>query len=394
MSVYKRKSGRWAVLIDLDASATGKRRRRSVGTYATRKDAERAEREALSARDRGIDLSPRNVTVSKLLERYLADSAGRLEATTKARYRTLIDRLIVPHVGEQTLARMRPAHVADWMATLRQRGGHKGKSLSAKTCRHAFVLLNTAWRWAIRMQLASTNPLAAVSAPSVPRSKARALPADEIGRILAVAAETRLGPLVCFAFATGMRRGEMCALGWGDVDLERGVVLVSRSLTETRDGAVMKTTKTGRARTVPLSRLAIESLRRAKAAQAADRLAAGPGFVGDTAGPIFTDELGRRLEPLHVTKAYARIARAAGASSLRLHDARHTAATHLLIAGVDVRSVSGILGHASATTTLSTYAHLIADAQRDAVDKLGDRLERITGNRMATEDGRLGRKAR
>ena len=93
------------------------------------------------------------------------------------------------------------------------------------------------------------------------------------------------------------------------------------------------------------------------------------------------------------TKAYARLAKSAGISSLRLHDARHTAATHLLVAGVDVRSVSGILGHASATTTLSTYAHLIADAQKDAVDKLGDRLEQIVGgNRMATADARPTRK--
>jgi integrase len=92
---------------------------------------------------------------------------------------------------------------------------------------------------------------------------------------------------------------------------------------------------------------------------------------------------------MDATHAYGRIAKEVGASSLRLHDARHTAATHLLVAGVDVRSVSGILGHASATTTLDTYAHLIADAQRDAVDRLGDRLQRISKGRPA--DGRRRR---
>ncbi len=183
VSVYKRKSGRWAVLIDLEPTATGGRRRRSIGTYATRKDAERAERAALSQRDLGIEVSPRTVTIASLLERYMSDSAARLQATTKARYRTLIDKLIVPHLGEMTLARTRPAHLAEWMTTLRARGGHKGKALSAKTCRHAFVLLSTAWRWAIRMQFAAVNPLAAVAAPSVSRSRARALSAGEIARV-------------------------------------------------------------------------------------------------------------------------------------------------------------------------------------------------------------------
>jgi integrase len=210
---------------------------------------------------------------------------------------------------------------------------------------------------------------------------------------LAAASRTRWGPFVTFAFATGMRRGEICALQWSDVDLERGIASVMRSLSETRDGAVLKGTKTGRGRTVPLSRMAIDALRRQKALQAADRLANGPAYEPDPAGPVFTNEIGLRIGAMDATKAYGRIAKSAGISSLRLHDARHTAATHLLVAGVDVRSVSGILGHASATTTLSTYAHLVVDAQRDAVEKLGDRLELMTdGNRMATAEGSTARK--
>jgi len=392
VSVYKRKSGRWAVRIDIDNGVDGKRRQRSLGTFRLQKEAEKAERDAIGARDRGTDLSPRTVTIADLLERYLKDGSDRLETSTLARYRTLVDRLIVPHLGEKTLAKTKPAHVSEWMTDLRARGGHKGKPLSAKTCRHAFVLLSTAWRWALRMQLAATNPLAAVKAPTVPRSNANALSADEIDRIMGAASATRWGPFVTLAFATGMRRGELCALQWGDVDLERATVFVSRSLTETRDGGLLKSTKTGRARTAPLSRVAIEALRRQRVLQAQDRLAAGPAYLADPAAPIFTDGLGRRLQPLDATKSYGRIAKAAGITSLRLHDARHTAATYMLVGGADVRSVSNILGHASATTTLSTYAHLIADAQRDAVDRLGDRLQQGEGHEMGTADGRLTRK--
>jgi hypothetical protein len=99
MSIYKRGSGRWAAVICLDPTATGATRRRSLGTFATRKEAERAERDALAARDRGIDLSPRTVTVKDLLSRYLQDCAPRLEATTAARYDGILKRLVLPHLG-------------------------------------------------------------------------------------------------------------------------------------------------------------------------------------------------------------------------------------------------------------------------------------------------------
>ena len=91
MSIYRRKSGRYAVLIDLETSATGLRRRKSIGTYRTRKEAAAAERRALEARDRGIDLSPKTVTVSELLDRYLTDrealgrGAKTCRSTTAAR---------------------------------------------------------------------------------------------------------------------------------------------------------------------------------------------------------------------------------------------------------------------------------------------------------------------
>jgi integrase len=222
-----------------------------------------------------------------------------------------------------------------WISTLRQRGGHNGKPLSAKTCRHAFVLLSTAWRWAIRMQFAATNPLAAVVAPSVPRSKARALAVDEISRVLAAASQTRWGTFVAFAFATGMQRGEMCALEWRDVDLERGTANVERSLCETRDGAALQGTKTGRGRTVLLSR---HGNRRAAAS-------AGATGRGDllTAAP-------RR--PPH--------------------------------------------GRDASTRRRRRRTQRFGDPwprQRDAIEKLGDRLELIAdGNRMATAEGLGARK--
>jgi integrase len=110
--------------------------------------------------------------------------------------------------------------------------------------------------------------------------------------------------------------------------------------------------------------------------QARDRLAAGAFYRNDD-GAIFTDELGRRLAPGSTTAAFARIARRAGISTTRLHDLRHTAASALIVDGTDVRTTASVLGHSTPSVTLSVYAHLMGEAQRDALDRLGDRIERL-----------------
>ena len=150
---------------------------------------------------------------------------------------------------------------------------------------------------------------------------------------------------------------------------------IRRSLSQTKARVVLKGTKSGKSRTLPLSRHAIDALRRQRATQAADRLRAGGAYSDD--GAIFTDELGTRVTPKAATNAFARMAEKAQISTTGLHDLRHTAATSLLVNGADVRTTAGVLGHSTPTVTLTTYAHLVADAQRDAVDRLGDSIERL-----------------
>jgi integrase len=386
MSIYRRKSGRYAVRIDLEPDALGARKRKCFGTFRTRKEAESAERKALEARERGIDLSPRSVTVSELLDRYLADREA-LERSPKTlqEYRSCADRLIRPHLGGIALAKLRPARIAEWVALLLKRGGQPTKNkdgtlcerpLSAKSVYHAFTLLNGAMRFALRMELIGRNPCEAATRPSVKRSAAKALSSEETTRLLEAARSTRWAAFLTLALTTGARRGELCALSWDDLDTERETLTIRRSLSQTREGIALKTTKTGRTRTLPLSRMALDALRSQRALQARERLSAGLTYA-NADGAIFTDEMGRRITPMAASCAFERIARKAKISTTRLHDLRHTAATTLLLAGVDVRTAAGVLGHASPTITLSTYAHLMPEAQREAVDRLGERLERL-----------------
>ncbi len=278
MSIYRRRSGRYQVLIDLEASAQGLRRRKATGTYRTRKEAEAAERKALEARDRGIDLSPKTVIVSELLDRYLADrEALDRGAKTLQEYRGCADRLIRPHLGGIALAKLRPTRIAEWVATLLKRGGKASRDaygklverpLSAKSICHAFTLLNGAMRFALRMELVGRIPCDAATRPSVKRSDAKALSPDEVTRLLDAARGTRWASFIALALSTGGRRGELCGLSWDDYDAEGGALTIRRSLSETLDGIALKATKTGATRTLPLSRVANGALRSQRALQA------------------------------------------------------------------------------------------------------------------------------
>jgi integrase len=315
------------------------------------------------------------------VQRYLHDRKGRCEAKTLQEYEKSSGAYILPHLGWRKLAKLRPAHVAEWQQALAESGGKERRPLSAKTVFHARSLLSAALRWALKMQLLAVNPCDAINAPKVRRSDAKALTRDEIARLLAASSASRWAPFVILALSLGARRGELLALRWDDVDAQTKTVTIAASLSQTKAGIALKGTKTDRTRTIPLSRLALEALQRQRAAQAADKLRAG-GLYEDHAW-VFADELGACVSPMAATDAYARIATKAKISSTRLHDTRHTAATTLLLSGVDVRTVASILGHSVATTTLSIYAHVMADAQRDAVDRLGNAIDAIAELRVA-----------
>lgn len=377
MSIYKSKGGRYAVRIDLDASAKGARRRASIGTYRTRKEAESAERHAIEARDRGIDLSPQKVTVADLLDRFVADRRAKDRAIrTVERYEGVARISIVPHLGALPLAKLAPAHVTQWLATLREHGSARGTALAPKSVKHALTTLSAALRWAVRHDLIGRNVADAVDPPSVPRSQARALDEGEVARILAAAQGTRWKAFFQFALATGARRGELLALRWEDVTLPevgQASAAIRRAFVEANGGIVEKGTKTNRARTIALGVLGVEALRSQRAMQAQDRLALGEAFTDS--GHVFQGAAGGPVAPYLATDAF-RYARSRAKITGTLHDLRHTAASWMLAGGIDVASVARILGHTTPATTLGIYAHAMPVSENRAVLVIDERLAR------------------
>ena len=188
----------------------------------------------------------------------------------------------------------------------------------------------------------------------------------------------RLFPLWRLALATGLRRGELCGLRWKDVDLAAGTLSVA-STRVVADAVVTGEPKTkAGARMVSLDRETVLALSIWRRGQAEERLAAGAGW-SDT-GLVFVDVLGVPPHPETITRWWREAVARAGLPAIRLHDARHTAATVMLRAGVPVKVVSQRLGHADVAVTMRVYQHVTAQDDRAAADAAADALGRaLTG---------------
>jgi integrase len=195
------------------------------------------------------------------------------------------------------------------------------------------------------------------------------LSAEQSAQLLDAVRHSHIYWPVLIALATGARRGEVLAIRWRNVDLERGTIRIVESLEQTKTGLRFKSPKTDRARAVTLPKFAVEELCRLKREQAEALLALGVRQTGATLLCARRD--GEPLQPQSLTHEFPRfLARLIDFPRVRFHDLRHSHATQLLLAGVHPKVAQERLGHSTVTTTLDLYSHVTATMQEDAAGRL------------------------
>jgi integrase len=282
-----------------------------------------------------------STTVRVLLEQFM--TTAKLSATTTQDWWSVINHHLVPGLGDIALWKL-TARDCDQLYTKMAAAG-----LGSWRVRCAHVVLHRAFAQAVRWGWLSRNPVSAATRPEVPRTVITPPNTAQIRRMLS-AAEDNDQLLACWlhvAVATGARRGEICALRWGDVDVERATVRIERSVAATKQaGIAFKSTKTGGVRLVSLTSQALSALRRHR--DLTERRAVPVRRQVEPADLIFTnDPYGQRpLRPELITRRWERLRQSTGLGHVRIHDIRHFVATELLTSGIDVRTVSNRLGHA------------------------------------------------
>lgn len=324
-SCYRTAKGYWRVSVPLAKAGPG--RRRQEWQYRT-EAAARRQLEAVQRRlARGLPAEEDRVTVAEYAQDWLAQL--QVKASTAAMYRSIVTHQL-GNVGDMRLTRV---GVPDIRALLKER---EREGYSGRTRRAILDVLRMMFRMAKADQLVDSNPAEDVTPPRIDAKEPVHFTAEQARRFLDAAAGDSLRPLYAVALATGLRRGELLALTWRDVDLGARTVTVRSGKTRAA------------ARLVPLAGFAVLALAEAQRRP----------------GPVFP------YSPAYVTRHVAVICARAGVPRLTFHQLRHTAASLMLEQGVDSLTIRGILGHTRVSTTAG-YARPDDALRRDAVERLG-----------------------
>lgn len=364
-AVYQDAAGRWRAVLDL-GWRDGKRRRKYL-SGRTRSDVVRQLREAIRATEAGVDLAGqgRAPTLEEWLTYWLDVVASRrVRPSTLATYRGYVRNRVVPTLGRYRLDHLHPEHVEKFYRGLEEDG------LSATTVLQVHRILSRALKVAVQRGKVHRNVVTLVDAPTVQRAEVQPLTVAEARAVLAAAARRRNAARWSVALALGLRQGEALGLAWDAVDLVEGTLVVRQALQrQPREGLVLVPPKSraGR-RVVGLPEPIVLALQQHREAQLRERAAAGNGWTDHNL--VFTTPCGTPVDPRSDHREWQALLASAGVRRARLHDARHTAATLLLMQGVPARVVMEILGHSQVTLTLGTYSHVAPEVAREAATSI------------------------
>jgi integrase len=359
-SLTRRGKRSWRLKFDV-AGTAGQRQTKYVTLHGTRAQAQAEAAKIMAGVVTGQHVDPSQETVAQFVERWLRDwAADNVSNKTFTRYEQLLRKHICARVGSIPIQKLQAADLQRVYATMAQ------DKLADRTRLHVHRVAHTMLKHAVQWGVVVRNVAAAVDAPRVKAREIEVLPPAQVTAVLETLRGRPLFPIALVLLTSGLRRGELLALRWSDVDLDAAVLRVEQAIEETkRGGLVFKAPKTHhgrRAVTLPPSTVAV--LREHRREQQELRLKLGLGKA-PTDALVFADWDGSPYSPHLLTKQWAKAMKRAGLTAT-LHSLRHTHASTLIASGLDVLTISRRLGHATPVLTLGTYGHLFKTDDRAA----------------------------
>jgi len=361
--IRRRGKRSWQLKFDAGTDPQAGRRITKYHSFkGSKREAEVELTRLLASADRGAYVDPSKITLNEFLDRWELEWAqSNLGGKSLERYRDLLRTHVRPYLGSHPLQRLKASHLSVLYAQLLSQG-RQGKGanpgLHPRTVGYVHRVLHRALGHAVQWGLLANNPATAVDPPRVTRSEVAILSEADVKVVLRKLRGRPIYLLAALGLATGLRRGEMLALRWNDVDLRAGRLRVERSLEETRAGLQFKGPKTkhGR-RTLSLPASIVVELKTHRKAQVTERLSLGLGKEPDDA-LVFRQLDGKPLKPNSVSTEWRHLVKRLGLPKVTLHGWRHTHASQLIASGMDVLTICRRLGHGSPSITLDVYGHV------------------------------------
>lgn len=381
-TVYQRKDGTWCG--QLVITWEGDKPKRVTYYGKTKKEVLDKLTRAMAELQQGTFVEPTRLTFGEWLQVWLEEyKKPAVRPSTWASYEQTIRNHLEPALGHVPLQQLRPELLQ------RLYNQKLAEGLSNRTVHLIHTVAHAALKQAVKNGLVGRNVAEATSPPGVGKGEIRVLSLEEQHRFLEVAKENRLYPAFLLALASGLRLGELLGLRWQDVDWQRGGISINQALQRVRGRKGQKTylaflppkTKAGR-RFIPLPEEALKALKRWKATQAEEKLAAGP--LWEEHGLVFTTEHGRPIDPRNFTRKFYNLVKKAGTEHFNFHALRHTFATRLLELGEHPKVVQELLGDSQITVVLDTYSHVLPHIKEQAAARLNEILLPRRKNEKAT----------
>lgn len=317
------------------------------------------------------DGSYRDRSASKMLFGELADewfgSRDAIKRSSRGRYRHSLDLYVLPRWKDLPLSAVRREDIAAWSVELGKSGGKNGKPLGPSSVKGARIVFGMVMKWAVETNRLAASPAAGLAMPKPVPSDHVYLDHGQVAKLAQAAGE--YGPLILMASYTGLRWGEVSALRVRRVDLDTRRAHVVKAYAEDGGELYEDTPKSWARRKVPLSGFLVDELRPVLDDRGREELV----FTAGEGGPL-------RLHNFR-PRVFDKAVKAAGLDGMGLHPhaLKHTAASLAIAAGADIKTLQTMLGHKSATLTLDTYGHLMADQLDGVADRLSEARDKALG---------------
>ncbi len=368
-NIRKRKDGRWEGRYTAGFDpATGKQVFKNV-LGKTQNEVKEKLKKALEESQKLDFTRTGKYTVSQWMEEWFENVCKiKVRPSSHQTYRGYIDHHIVPYIGKIPIEKLSTMDLQKLCRKLMDKGRVERieskkqlKGLGPKTVRNVMQVISSAMDFAVAQKIITENPCKAVELPKVEKQEMQTIPTEQLQAFLTEAKASGVYEMYYIELSTGLRRGELLGLKWSDIDWNNAVITVRRQVARVNGEITEAPLKTKNSyRRVSISPQAIEVLKIQNAKTNSDYV-----FPSPTGGPISPDSVNNMLK---------RVLARAGIPKVRFHDLRHTFATVALQNGVDIKTVSSILGHFSAGFTLDTYAHVTTAAQKEAAMTMGNVL--------------------
>ncbi len=347
---------------------SGKRERQYITFKGTRRKAE-AEMNRLVAEANGGNyvLNTSSTLLSAWMYQWLALYCTNLSVTSISGYEGQIKRYLDPYIGKIPLKALQNSHIQGWINAL------KAKGLAPKTIRNVYLNLQSAMKKAKHLKMINENPCEGTEMPKREKPKYNIYTTEEINDMLEKAKGTSMYFPLLIESMSGLRRGELLALRWGDIDLEKKVMHIHRNRVYAGGKVYEKSPKTETSiRDITFGDRMKEAFIEEYQRYLDDKEEYGVLFKDD--GYVIRQWNGEPYHPQSWKCKWQRFTDAAGIPHIRFHDLRHSHCTALIESGVPIKTVQYRMGHASIQTTMDIYAHCTAKMQHDAADRMDEIL--------------------